>query len=249
MKLSFALSAFAIAHVGAAKQQDDVIPSELQAASLSKQLLGRQSVGTLMVHLPDTAAPDSRFNGYPFGQVELLARSCDTNDDVFIFSSTLEVTTDAFVNHMNNVTISVREEIDDGSMDALLKHRFTILGHAEPQPRMHEPGYKPIADCFFGKHPDARAWEDLGGHAFRFYRIVPQAVHYVGGFGNAHYIGWIGEEKWKQAPASAMCKDWPGCPATEDKCCPYDDDNAMKECCVRSLQMLGQSKSEQQIFI
>lgn len=218
------------------------IPSEYQAASLARQLLRKRKEATIMTKL---AAKDMGFGSelqdYPFGQVELIAEDCDVEHfpgSFLVFSSQLEVTTWSWVNYANNVSVHIREPIDpkDKSADPLLFHRFTAMGAMKPLPWYNTTGYKPIADCFFATHPDARAWEHFSTHDFRFYRFTPAAashsIHYVGGFGNTHYIGGIRKEYYDQAPNSATCKAWSQCPATDDACCPRDNDNLFDECCA-----------------
>ena len=40
---------------------------------------------------------------------------------------------------------------------------------------------------------------------------MPKAIHYVGGFGNNHYIGPIDVEKYNSAPDQAVCSAWNHC--------------------------------------
>merc|ERR1712071_445609 len=120
--------------------------------------------------------------------------------------------------------------------NALLRHRATLVGILEsnlPTNSSDSIEYKQISDCYFARNPMAKSWEKF--HDFKFYRFVPEEIHYVGGFGGSHYIGWIDIHKYQNAPATDMCKDWgPACRAVDSTgttaCCPSDNDNAMHSC-------------------
>ena len=74
-------------------------------------------------------------------------------------------------------------------------------------------------------------WEDI--HDFRFYKLVVSKIHYVGGFGGSHYIGWISPNLFQSVPKTSKCKDWgSSCDITGlEICCPMDNDNKMHNCC------------------
>jgi len=218
-------------------QSTSGIPTEFQAASLAKQLLGRQKVGDMMVRFsPEQVGTETEYIDYPFGQVELYAQDCNTSKDIIIYASPLEQTIDSVMNYRNNVTFHVRDYNADYINDPLEKKRVTFMGYADLGPDKDDPEYEEFADCFFAKHPDARAWQNMKYHEFHFWRIIPKKIHYVGGFGDTHYIGWISEENWINAPASSSCLDWSfgGCPVVDRPCCPYDLDNAMAPCCAEA---------------
>ncbi len=59
------------------------------------------------------------------------------------------------------------------------------------------------AECFGAQHPDARWWMPGNGgfHDFKWYSLEVEQVYYVGGFGGAHYIGWIDKQTYLGASA------------------------------------------------
>eukprot|EP00392_Amoebophrya_sp_AT5.2_P015017 g15203.t1 len=231
------------------------IPTEFQAAALAKQLVNKQGFGTMMVRYLDRAVAggvqpretstgsSNSFQDFPYGQVEQIAADCGNRKDIWVFSSPMELTLDSILHHSDQVSFHVREpNANDTLVDPMTKHRATFLGHLKPGPRFGEAGYAEVADCFFAKHPDAKAWEHLGGgHNFTFWSMAPEKIHYVGGFGNSHYIGDVSLSSYEQVPATPYCRDWKGCAANplfqggEERCCPYDDDNGMRACCVEEV--------------
>ncbi|CEL54121.1 hypothetical protein RSOLAG1IB_06832 [Rhizoctonia solani AG-1 IB] len=59
-----------------------------------------------------------------------------------------------------------------------------------------------MSECFLAKHPDAKWWvpgRPGAPHVAWWARFDPQAVFYVGGFGNEHYIGWIPVELYRNS--------------------------------------------------
>ncbi len=213
------------------------IPSALQAASIAKQILHDASTGVVMVRSSPRVFGDD-FADFPYGQIELIAQDCETRKDVLLFSSPMELTYNSWDTYHNQVALHVREEVGrKRGEDPLVHKRFTLQGHVEKLPTKKEDPdvYRAISTCFFAKHPDARSWENLKSHAFRFFRFVPKKIHYVGGFGDTHYIGFIKEHLWDVAPDSKKCSAWPKCHNNtngDENCCPYDSDNAMQVCCT-----------------
>merc|ERR1712048_197008 len=105
-----------------------------------------------------------------------------------------------------------------------------------PRKRENETEYNRISECFFEKNPIGRMWEPLPD--FKFYRFVPTQIHYVGGFGGSHYIGWLNMDMYKKAPKNGLCSDWgEECRKLGEEngiefCCPVGLDNDMHECCL-----------------
>ena len=218
------------------------IPTKFEAASLAKQLVAKNGVGDLVV--------DVKYNGetFPFARTDLYTMDCNNeNSDhlsgsILLFSTSLGVTISSLLTNSQQAAFSLHENFDEykqeNSYQVVTKHRLTLVGNVEINlPKYGEPGYQEISECFFQKHPAARHWEGLGD--FRFYRLVPEKLHYVGGFGNNHFIGWLDIEDYRAAPVSEICYEWgDACKkvAGEDilkKCCPMDDDNLMHECCSK----------------
>lgn len=129
--------------------------------------------------------------------------------------------------------------------DPLLYHRATLLGRLQldlPTYNVSDPEYVAISECYLKKQPDAREWVGPSFHGFKFYRFIPQHVHYVGGFGNSHFIGWLDVAKnYNPAPDNSLCVNWgSACAATgKEACCPSDTDNHFEECCAREAPAGG----------
>ncbi|CAD7956990.1 unnamed protein product [Amoebophrya sp. A120] len=226
------------------------IPTEYQAASLAKQLLGQQGFATMMVRY----YRDPQYQDFPFGQVEQIAADCANQQDIWIFSSPLEATLDAVLHYKNHVSFHVRApNANDTAIDPMTLHSVTFLGRAKPGARFGADSpaerreYQRVSDCFFAKHPDARQWEHMTSHNFTFWTTSVEKIHYVGGFGDTHYIGDISPDLFAKAPATPYCEDWPGSPKTKEKCCPYDSDNAMRSCCRKTPPVLNGAEVEQPV--
>ena len=57
-----------------------------------------------------------------------------------------------------------------------------------------------VERCFLKAHHDAKLWlpgDKNAAHGGRWMRIVPEAVYWIGGFGNRHWIGWFDVEEWR----------------------------------------------------
>ena len=81
--------------------------------------------------------------------------------------------------------------------------RFSLEGYIEPipNPSAHtssKDGLVGIEECFFARHPDARAWRPGNAiHESWWAGLVVQGVYWIGGFGDRAYIGWIPVEEWE----------------------------------------------------
>ncbi|QUC20243.1 uncharacterized protein UV8b_04484 [Ustilaginoidea virens] len=76
--------------------------------------------------------------------------------------------------------------------------RFALFGYLEPIQVDDEVSRK-LATCYTTKHPDATFW--LPGnriHDSEWMRLVVTHIHWIGGFGDRAYIGWIPAEDWKK---------------------------------------------------
>lgn len=209
------------------------IPSVYQAASIVRQLVESQrycNVGTIMKK-GGSGGGGAAQAGWPYSTIEHFASDCTSPGDLLVFLSPLHVNTANF--HADNkVSVAIRDWNDDQVNDPLLVHRAVLLGNLTALPLYGEPGYTQYADCFFTKHPNAKAWEHMPSHQFRFHRFTHIETHYTGGFGNTHFIGWIDDASYRAAPSSNKCSAWAGCASsTEELCCPFDSDNNFRECC------------------
>ncbi|MEW6312438.1 MAG: pyridoxamine 5'-phosphate oxidase family protein [Pseudomonadota bacterium] len=81
------------------------------------------------------------------------------------------------IEHDNRVSLLVHEGDDDVQEHA----RATLVGRAAAQPASEE-----LKARYLRYFPDARQYFDLGD--FRFYRIEPEQVRFIGGFGAIHWV-------------------------------------------------------------
>merc|ERR1719461_2818997 len=228
-------------------------PSEFQAASLVKQLVEQETDASMITRLYDERLPEE-YMGYPYGQVELIASDCTQeigdakSGSMLIFASPMTGTLNSVLNHENELSFDVRDTKSGRNLtNSMMRHRATLMGYLEmdlpskPGPRENrtDPEYDAIAYCYFSKNPVAKSWEvvPIPGHGFHFYRFIPTQIHYVGGFGGSHYIGWLSLEKYQYAPSTPYCMDWgDSCAAiaqnSETLCCPVNKDNKFHDCCM-----------------
>ncbi|KAF8606186.1 hypothetical protein BDV93DRAFT_521035 [Ceratobasidium sp. AG-I] len=64
-----------------------------------------------------------------------------------------------------------------------------------------------MSSCFLARHPDAKWWvpgRKGAPHVAWWARFDPEAVYYVGGFGDEHYIGRIPVDLYRNASSTSM---------------------------------------------
>jgi len=258
-KMKFIPIASTLASVQLVLAQDER-PTEFQACSIAKQLIEVETEASMITRLYEDRLPEE-YESFPYGQVELIASDCtqeigsEKSGSLLVFSSPMTGTLDSLLNHENNVTFDVRDTLSPRPIkNSMMRHRASFMGYLEfdlpTKPGVREnitnPEYDAIAKCYFSKNPIAKSWEvvPIPGHGFHFYRFIPTQIRYIGGFGGAHYIGWLDVKKYQKAPNTAYCKDWGNtCAAyattNTTRCCPVNYDNEMHECCQALEKELG----------
>jgi len=116
-----------------------------------------------------------KFDGYPFGSITPYL--VDHDGSLLILISTL-------AEHTKNILHDPRVSIithDQRDTHIQTQGRVTVLGNAELEPNRDQAGqrylrYFPEAESYFAMHD------------FSFYRILPMAIRYIGGFGRIHWI-------------------------------------------------------------
>ncbi|MEQ9326454.1 MAG: DUF2470 domain-containing protein [Rhodospirillales bacterium] len=78
--------------------------------------------------------------------------------------------------------VSLLYDETDGFANPQQGPRVTLLGRAE------KIADETAAKRFLARHPRAALYAGFGD--FSFYKVVPDRVHYVGGFAAAHWIPW-----------------------------------------------------------
>ena len=70
--------------------------------------------------------------------------------------------------------------------EPMATERVTLLGTLVPVP---QPELDRAQKAYLALHPQASEW--IGFSDFILYRFTVVDVYWVGGFGGAHYIGWV----------------------------------------------------------
>lgn len=122
--------------------------------------------------------------GYPFGS--LLPYVLDSHGNPIFLVSTLAEHTKNFLKDPR-ASLLVTDEIRAG-VDPLALQRATLIGHVEPA------GEQEVRDQYLAAHPSARNYLEMKD--FGFYRLVVEAVRYVGGFGR---MSWIDSSEFAAA--------------------------------------------------
>lgn len=89
-------------------------------------------------------------------------------------------------------------DYDGMPYDPLACIRFTFLGEFFQHPYPSN-GTEPQFLAFQEKHPAAMDWIKFSGHEFYIWEFWFYQIHYVGGYGNLHYIGYIDPDVYYNA--------------------------------------------------
>jgi hypothetical protein len=126
----------------------------------------------------------AKFGGYPFGSITPYL--VDHDGSLLILISTLAEHTKN-IRHDSRVSLITHNQ-NDPHIQA--QGRVTVVGIANPVVGREQTGKR-----YLRYFPEARTYFAM--HDFSFYRIVPQALRYIGGFGNIH---WITAENYAVPP-------------------------------------------------
>lgn len=116
-----------------------------------------------------------KFGGHPFGSITPYL--VDHDGSVLILISSL-------AEHTKNILADPRVSLITHSQDnphIQAQGRVTIIGEARLVAERELTGQR-----YLRYFPEAGAYFAM--HDFSFYRIVPQAIRYIGGFGNIHWV-------------------------------------------------------------
>ncbi len=125
-----------------------------------------------------------KFDGYPFGSITPYLADHD---------GSLLILISALAEHTKNIRHDPRVSLITHSQDSphiQTQGRVTVVGAAHLATDREHSGkrylrYFPEAETYFAMHD------------FSFYRIVPLAIRYIGGFGNIH---WVAAEDYSVLP-------------------------------------------------
>ena len=143
-------------------------PPEHDNAREARQLLRAHRYGAL-------STLSKKFDGHPFGSITPYL--VDHDGSVLILISTL-------AEHTKNIQHDARVSLithNQESPHIQTQGRITLVGTAFPVEERAQAGKR-----YLRYFPEAQTYFAM--HDFAFYRIVPQAIRYIGGFGNIHWI-------------------------------------------------------------
>ncbi len=155
-------------------------------ARAARQLLRAHRYGAL-------STLSQKFDGHPFGSITPYL--VDHDGSLLILIS-------ALAEHTKNIERDPRVSLISHNQEdprIQTQGRVTVVGSASRVAERNQAGKR-----YLRYFPDAQTYFDMAD--FEFYRIVPQAVRYIGGFGDIH---WVKAENYLA----------PGCPlvAQEDE--------------------------------
>lgn len=140
----------------------------MSSAREARQLLRAHRYGAL-------STLSKKFDGHPFGSITPYLVEHD---------GSLLMLISALAEHTKNILADPRASLithnqDDPHIQA--QGRVTVVGTAQHVAERDLAGkrylrYFPEAETYFAMHD------------FQFYRIVPQAIRHIGGFGNIHWV-------------------------------------------------------------
>jgi putative heme iron utilization protein len=169
-------------------------PSDAEYARTLAQQMGRASLSTLTAE------------GYPFGSV--VSYDCTPLGEPFIcISSMAEHTINALQDQRASFLIA---EVVPPGADPLASARLTLVGDLIRYETV--PG--DLREAFLVRHPGARYYVDYTD--FSWWRLVPTAVRFVGGFGHM---------SWVTAQAYAAASPDPISPAADGIITHMNDDH------------------------
>ncbi len=145
---------------------DNITPQS--NARSARQLLRAHRYGAL-------CTLSRKFDGHPFGSITPYL--VDHDGSLLILIS-------ALAEHTKNIRHDPRVSLITHNQDdphIQTQGRITVVGTASPVNERELVGKR-----YLRYFPEAQTYVDM--HDFSFYRIAPQALRYIGGFGDIHWV-------------------------------------------------------------
>lgn len=161
---------------------DKTSPQDIARAA--RQLLRAHRYGAL-------CTLSKKFDGYPFGSITPYL--VDHDGSLLILISTL-------AEHTKNIRNDPRVSLITHNQEdphIQTQGRITVVGTASLVTEREQAGRR-----YLRYFPEAQTYFAM--HDFSFYRIVPLALRYIGGFGDIH---WIKAEKYQTPPGTLAAKE------------------------------------------
>lgn len=156
-----------------------------------------------------------KFDGHPFGSITPYL--VDHDGSLLILISTL-------AEHTKNILADPRVSLithNQNDPHIQTQGRVTVVGAAA-----HVADREGAGKRYLRYFPEAQTYFAM--HDFQFYRIVPQAIRYIGGFGKIH---WVNAEDYAVSPYPLI--------GEEDDVIAHmntDHKDALRNCCHRVHQ-------------
>jgi heme iron utilization protein len=160
---------------------DKTVP--LTTARDARQLLRAHRYGAL-------STLSKKFDGHPFGSITPYL--VDHDGSLLILISALAEHTKN-IQHDPRVSLITHNQEDSHIQT---QGRITLVGTAALEPERELAGKR-----YLRYFPEAQTYYDMPD--FQFYRIVPQALRYIGGFGDIH---WVKADRY-QVPANTLAAE------------------------------------------
>ncbi|KAH9949561.1 pyridoxamine 5'-phosphate oxidase-domain-containing protein [Amylocystis lapponica] len=161
-----------------------------EAAQLARKLIDHSpSIGAMATVYP---ADHPTLSGEPFVLQEYYARRvpCHTNGSLaLILMPISRHGANILASPGRSVSITVADEHPAAS-----RARVALIGNVTVFKELAGvPDKDALEACFLAKHPDVPRWlpGSQESHASYWATFDPHTIYYVGGFGGAHYIGYI----------------------------------------------------------
>jgi putative heme iron utilization protein len=142
--------------------------SKTASAREARQLLRAHRYGAL-------CTLSKKFDGHPFGSITPYL--VDHDGSLLILISTLAEHTKNIQNDSRVSLITHNQE----STHIQTQGRVTVLGAATIETERETTGKR-----YLRYFPEAQSYFEM--HDFSFYRIVPQTIRFIGGFGNIQWV-------------------------------------------------------------
>lgn len=138
-----------------------------------------------------------RHAGFPFGSLMPFALD-DSGQPLFLISSMAVHTQN--LSSDPRCSLFVAQENAEG--DPLGAARATLLDSCEPVPAQEVAS---VRETYLSRHANSRYWVDFSD--FRFFRLAPVDIYYVGGFG---VMGWVDAAEYGAARPDPLASAAPG---------------------------------------
>ena len=153
-------------------------------ARAARQLLRAHRYGAL-------CTLSKKFDGHPFGSITPYL--VDHDGSLLILISTLAEHTRNIQNDPRVSLITHNQE--DSHIQT--QGRITVVGTASSMAEREQAGKR-----YLRYFPEAQTYFAM--HDFSFYRIVPQALRYIGGFGDIH---WVKADRYRTPPNTLAAEE------------------------------------------